>query len=93
MHMTDMRYMRPGLEFAMGKAVEEAGEFLAAMGKTMRWGFSSTNPEKGPLSETNAEWLRRELADLRGALANLEKEMTYEQMTNFKSGNELVPGS
>ena len=26
------KYMRPGLDFAVGKAVEEAGEFLAAMG-------------------------------------------------------------
>lgn len=69
-------YMRSGLPFAMGKAVEEAGEFLAAMGKTMRWGWDSYNPELPPAQrETNAEWVRREIADLRGALDNLETEM------------------
>lgn len=74
--MTDQRYMRPGLSFAMGKAIEEAGEFLAAMGKTMRWGWDSVNPELPPKDqETNQLWVRREIADLRGALDNLEREM------------------
>lgn len=74
--MTDPKYMRPGLSFAMGKAVEEAGEFLAAMGKTMRWGWSSYNPELPKHQrETNEAWVRREIADLRGALDNLEAEM------------------
>lgn len=74
--MTDQRYMRPGVKFAMGKAVEEAGEFLAAAGKTMRWGFGSFNPDLPPeQQEKNVDWLRREMADLRGALDNLESEM------------------
>lgn len=74
--MTDPRYMRPGLDFAMGKAVEEAGEFLAAMGKTMRWGWDSYNPELTPEErERNEDWVRREMADLREALNNLEREM------------------
>lgn len=74
--MTDQKYMRPGLPFAMGKAVEEAGEFLAAMGKTMRWGWNSYNPEVPKNArESNADWVRREMADLRGALDNLEREM------------------
>jgi hypothetical protein len=74
--MTDQKYMRPGLGFAQGKAVEEAGEFLAAMGKTQRWGWDSFNPELPPAQrETNAAWVRREMADLRGALDNLEREM------------------
>jgi hypothetical protein len=74
--MTDPKYMREGLDFAMGKAVEEAGEFLAAMGKTLRWGWRSYNPElpRGQ-RETNADWVKREMVDLRGALDNLEKEM------------------
>lgn len=74
--MTDPKYMRPGLGFAQGKAIEEAGEFLAAMGKTQRWGWDSFNPEL-PISkrETNAVWVRRELKDLREALDNLEAEM------------------
>lgn len=77
--MTDPKYMRPGLPFAMGKAVEEAGEFLAAMGKTMRWGWDSTNPElPGHARETNCVWVQREMQDLRGALDNLEREIDKE---------------
>jgi hypothetical protein len=74
--MTDPKYMRAGLGFAQGKAIEEAGEFLAAMGKTQRWGWDSYNPElPAAQRETNAAWVRREMADLRGALNNLEREM------------------
>lgn len=74
--MTDPKYMRPGLEFAMGKAIEEAGEFLAAIGKTQRWGWASVNPEL-PIAEreSNASWVYREMKDLRDALDNLEREM------------------
>lgn len=46
--MTNSKYMHPGLDFAQGKAIEEAGEFLAAMGKTQRWGWASFNPELPP---------------------------------------------
>lgn len=68
--------MRPGLDFAVGKATEEAGELLAAIGKTLRWGWHSYNPDLAPADrETNEAWVRREIADLRGALDNLEKEM------------------
>lgn len=74
--MSDPKYMRPGLDFAVGKAVEEAGEFLAAIGKTLRWGWSSVNPELPRAEqEPNAAWVRREVADLREALVNLEREM------------------
>ena len=43
--MTDQKYMRPGLPFAVGKTVEELGELSAALGKTLRWGGHSENPE------------------------------------------------
>lgn len=77
--MTDSKYMRAGLGFAQGKAIEEAGEFLAAMGKTQRWGWDSFNPElPAEQRETNEKWVRREMADLRGALDNLEREMNAE---------------
>ena len=77
--MTDQKYMRPGLDFAVGKAVEEAGEFLAAMGKTLRWGWSGVNPELPESDqESNAIWVKREMKDLRGALDNLEREMENE---------------
>jgi hypothetical protein len=74
--MTNEKYMRPGLTFAMGKAVEEAGEFIAAMGKTMRWDWESFNPEIPEAErETNLAWVRREMADVRNAFDNLEKYM------------------
>jgi hypothetical protein len=74
--MTDPKYMRPGLDFALAVAIEEAGEFLAAVGKTLRWGWYSVNPELSPeQQEPNFEWVQREMADIRVALDNLEKEM------------------
>lgn len=59
-----------------GYAIEEAGEFLHAAGKTLRWGEYSFNPEV-PESErvTNLAWLRAEMADLRGALDRLEQHL------------------
>lgn len=75
--MTDPRYMRPGLDFARGKAIEEMGELQAALGKALRWGWLSYNPELPPeQQERNWEWVRREIADVRHALDNLEGEMT-----------------
>ncbi len=66
-------YLRPGFDFALAHAVEEAGEFLAAAGKTQRWGPRSVNPELPPeYQEENADWLVREMADLRGALDRLD---------------------
>lgn len=77
--MTDMKYMRPGLDFARGKAIEELGELQAALGKSLRWGWYSTNPELPPAEqETNAAWVKREMADVRHALDNLEREMRSE---------------
>lgn len=74
--MTQAKYMRPGLDFAVGKTVEELGELQAALGKTLRWGWSSVNPELPPREqEPNASWVQREIADVRAALDNLEKEM------------------
>lgn len=73
--MTDPKYMREGLDFAVGKAVEELGELQAALGKTLCWGWASFNPEPNSDREPNASWVRREIADVRGALDNLEREM------------------
>lgn len=74
--MTQAKYMRPGLDFARGKAIEELGELQAALGKSLRWGWQSVNPElPREQQETNAAWVRREIADVRGALDNLEREM------------------
>lgn len=76
--MTQERYTRPGLDFAVGKAVEELGELQAALGKTLRWGWLSVNPEL-PTSEqeTNLGWVRREIMDVRHAIDNLENTLNH----------------
>ena len=74
--MTDERYMRPGLDFAVGKLVEELGELQAALGKTLRFGWDSYSPEVPPSErEFNVDWVRREMADVRHALDNLDNEL------------------
>lgn len=74
--MTDPKYMRPGLDFAVGKTVEELGELQAALGKTLRWGWNSYNPElPKEQREINADWVLREIQDVRCALDNLVREM------------------
>jgi len=74
--MTQAKYMRPGLDFAVGKAIEECGELCAALGKTLRWGWDSYNPELPPREqESNRDWVLRELLDLSGAIVNLENEI------------------
>jgi len=74
--MTDLKYMRPGLDFAVGKLVEELGELQAALGKTIRWGWDSYNPEI-PIEEreSNKAWVLREIADVKHAISNIEKEL------------------
>ena len=75
-------YLRPGFDFALAHAIEEAGEFLAAAGKTARWGRLSVNPELPPeQQETNADWMRREMRDLRGALDRLDEAMRTDPAT------------
>ncbi len=84
--MTDPKYMRPGLDFARGKAIEELGELLAALGKSLRWGWESYNPELPRAEqETNAGWAYREMADVRGALDNLEREMDKAMLLRKRS--------
>jgi NTP pyrophosphatase (non-canonical NTP hydrolase) len=54
--------------------VEETGEVLAAVGKSLRWGLASFNPELPPeKQELNRDWVRLELNDLRAAIKRLEK--------------------
>jgi len=57
----------------LGYLAEECGEVLAAVGKTIRWGLDSVNPEL-PIEqqETNKEWLIRELVDLQNAIKIVE---------------------
>ena len=72
----DPKYMRHGVDFAVGCVVEECGELQAALGKTLRWGWHSVNPELPPAEqETNLVWVRREMEDVRLALQRLEAEL------------------
>lgn len=72
--MTDPRYMRDGTDFAIGKLIEELGELQAALGKMLRWGPDSVNPELPPnLQETNRDWIDREIEDVLAAIANYQR--------------------
>lgn len=64
----------------LGYLVEECGEVLQAVGKTQRWGLESVNPElPGAEQETNADWLRRELHDLDGAIFRVRRALSSEE--------------
>lgn len=64
---------------ALARFVEESGEALAAAGKTARFGFDSSNPEK-PGSETNEQWLQREILDVESAIARLRRERGWKNL-------------
>ena len=58
----------------LGRFIEECGESLAAAGKCVRFGLDSVNPLLPPAEqETNEEWLRREMVDLKEAIQDLEE--------------------
>ncbi len=69
--------MTPGYEptniyGALGHVVEECGEVSAAIGKSLRFGLDSVNPELPPeKQERNVIWIRRELEDLGRAIITL----------------------
>lgn len=74
--MSDPKYFQRGFNKRLSHLIEECGEVLAAAGKTQRWGRDSYNPELHPSQrETNIMWLRRELADLKQAIARLEETL------------------
>lgn len=62
-------YMPETDEQKIGYLVEECGEVLAAIGKSIRWGLEGVNPElSAQKQETNREWILRELRDLTRAI-------------------------
>ena len=78
--MTDPRFLQPGVDAQIAHVVEEAGEFLAAVGKSYRWGLLSENPLlPSEQREPNVTWLWRELLDLQqvGARLLATLEATY----------------
>ncbi len=71
--MADPRILQDGFEKRLYHMVEECGEVLSAVGKIQRWGADSVNPLLPPeQQEKNIDWLRRELKDLKLAIARLE---------------------
>lgn len=63
------QYVPKTLDQKLGYFVEEAGEAQAAIGKAIRWGLESVNPELPPEEqETNRNWILRELEDVERAL-------------------------
>lgn len=74
--MSDPKYLQEGFAFQLSHFIEEAGEALAAAGKTQRWGPWSVDPTLPPdEQETNFAWLSRELRGVKEAVARLEKTM------------------
>lgn len=59
-----------------GYLQEECGELSQALGKALRWGLDSVNPELPEQDqETNREWIIREMQDVKYAIQLLEKAL------------------
>jgi hypothetical protein len=81
--MTDQKYMKPGFDFATGKLNEELGESVAAIGKSMRFGWFSYDPTVDiNKRRSNIDWLLSELDDLKGAIKNFEDQVCYKNLDN-----------
>lgn len=79
--MTDSRFIRDDFEHCLAHFIEECGEALAAAGKTARWGWDSYNPDLPEAQrETNANWLLREMMDLRETMDRLQRCMVEERL-------------
>ena len=86
-------------EQKMAHLVEECGEVMAAVGKSLRWGLNSVNPEL-PVSEqeTNRDWILRELADLELAISNVKEMLSINSYAASKDlfttlQDKLKPGT
>jgi hypothetical protein len=68
--MVDTTYIRNDISSILAHMVEECGEVIAALGKTLRWGPNSFDPTVPvDLRERNYEWVLRELDDLESVIA------------------------
>lgn len=71
--MSEPQFIRHDVDSCLAHVVEECGEVCAAIGKTQRWGLDSVNPLlSADQQETNRDWVKREIIDLRDALHRLE---------------------
>lgn len=59
-------------EQRLGYLVEECGELVSAIGKSLWWGLNSVNPEL-PIEqqEQNWQWIEREIRDVEAAIARV----------------------
>lgn len=81
--MSDPRFLQTGFDKQLAHFIEEAGEALAAAGKTQRWGADSVNPLIVlEAAERNADWLWRELLDVEQAVARLKATMLSEGLVS-----------
>ena len=63
----------------VGWFIEESGEVLSAVGKMIRWGVDSYNPELPEEErETNRAWALREISDLEIAIMTLKRSLMEE---------------
>jgi hypothetical protein len=68
--VSEPKYLRPhDLDFCLAHLAEELGELTAAVGKTLRWGPDSGNPDL-PFEERepNIDWVMREFRDVEEAM-------------------------
>lgn len=84
------QYEPKSIQQALGYLVEEAGEVQAAVGKSLRWGLDSVNPELPPSQqERNGFWILRELRDLEGAIKRVRAFLAD---ADFGDPQEEAPG-
>jgi hypothetical protein len=77
--VSDPKFFQKGFEKILSLAIEVCGEFLAAAGKTQRWGPDSYDPTIPPYKRVaNLVWLQQELADVQEAMTRLQEAINEE---------------
>lgn len=72
----NVTYKPKSFKQKLGQLIEECGEVQAAIGKSLRFGLHSYNPEiPSHKREMNGDWILRELDDLKQAIALVEKSL------------------
>ncbi len=89
--MSHERYLPMTLPNKLAHLAEEAGEVVAAVGKTLRFGLDSENPElPDGVREKNRVWLKRELEDLKSYLSAVARNNSMNSRARAVAG-EAVP--
>lgn len=78
--MAHDKYIKHDFNSCLGHLIEECGEVISAAGKTVRFGKYMVNPELPPAEqETNIDWLKREIVDLKGTIERMEQAIKDSQ--------------